>query len=94
MSLQGVAEGFFCINLGIFIAPPPPVIAWIKPSTILALILWKVNGTGGYNIQHFTAEYRQAFTNHSWITLSPTNIMPNSVSVLFLGKTLCLKLKF
>lgn len=59
-------------------SPPPPVIAWIKPSTILALILWKVNGTGGYNIQHFTAEYRPAFTNLSWITIAPTNIMPNS----------------
>ncbi|CAG9768106.1 unnamed protein product [Ceutorhynchus assimilis] len=58
--------------------PPPPLIVSIKPSTILVLVCWEVNGTGGYPIIYFTAQYRLAFTNDSWIPISPNHIMPNS----------------
>ncbi|KAL1501308.1 hypothetical protein ABEB36_006652 [Hypothenemus hampei] len=60
-------------------SPPPPLVVSIKPSTILVLVLWKVNGTGGYPIMHFTAQYRLAFSNNkSWIPITPNHIMPNS----------------
>ncbi|KAF7282732.1 hypothetical protein GWI33_002121 [Rhynchophorus ferrugineus] len=61
--------------------PPPPLVVSIKPSTILALILWDVKGTGGYPIVNFTAQYRLAYSNTSWIPISPNHITPNSRQV-------------
>ncbi|XP_030750433.1 contactin-1 isoform X2 [Sitophilus oryzae] len=61
--------------------PPSPLIVSIKPSTIIALILWEVNGTGGYPIINFTAQYRLAYNNSSWIPISPNHITPNSRQV-------------
>lgn len=52
----------------------------VKPSTILALILWEVGGNGGYPIINFTAQYRLAYNNESWIPISPNHITPNCVS--------------
>lgn len=64
-----------------FLAPPPPLVnVTIVPSTILALILWDVQGTGGYPIIDFTAQYRLADnTNDTWLPISPNHIPPNCV---------------
>lgn len=53
----------------------------VKPSTILALLLWEVGGNGGYPIINFTAQYRLAYTNDSWLPISPNHITPNCVSL-------------
>ncbi|XP_012272506.1 neuronal cell adhesion molecule isoform X2 [Orussus abietinus] len=63
---------------------PPPALhnVWVKPSTILANILWEVAGTGGYPIIDFTAEYRLKPTAdeepEEWKPIVPSHIPPNS----------------
>ena len=69
----------------IFSAPPPALHnVWVKPSTILANILWEVAGTGGYPIIDFTAEYRlkpnAGEEPEDWKPIVPTHIPPNSVN--------------
>jgi len=62
--------------------PPPPLVdVEVEPSTILALILWKVNGTGGYPIVYFSAQYRLYDANQSWIDITPIHIPPNARQV-------------
>nr|XP_023026502.1 contactin-1 isoform X2 [Leptinotarsa decemlineata] len=59
--------------------PPPALVnVFVRPSTILALLLWEVGGNGGFPIINFTAQYRLAYTNDSWIPISPNHITPNS----------------
>ncbi len=69
------------------LAPPPALHnVWVKPSTILANILWEVAGTGGYPIIDFTAEYRlkpaAGEDPEEWKPIIPTHIPPNSVNIL------------
>ncbi|XP_019864987.1 contactin-3 [Aethina tumida] len=60
-------------------SPPPPLInVSVRPSTILALILWDVQGNGGYPIINFTAQYRLAYSGSNWLPISPNHITPNS----------------
>ncbi|XP_066149228.1 protein turtle homolog B isoform X1 [Euwallacea fornicatus] len=62
-------------------SPPSPLIISIKPATVLVLLVWEVNGTGGYPIINFTAQYRLAITNSTWIPVSPNHIPPNARQV-------------
>ncbi|CAH0548017.1 unnamed protein product [Brassicogethes aeneus] len=60
-------------------SPPPPLLnVSVRPSTILALILWDVGGNGGYPIINFTAQYRLAYAGGNWLPISPNHITPNS----------------
>ena len=75
-----------------FFAAPPLALhnVWIKPSTILANIIWEVGETGGHPIIDFTAEYRVK-TNpgedpSQWKPIIPTHIPPNSVRLSLLSK--------
>ena len=66
----------------------------IIPSTVLALLLWKVSDTGGYPISYFSARYRlkepqASFNNHNqdnslmsstWHWVVPEHINPLVVS--------------
>lgn len=76
-----------CFFLFCFVSAPPPALhnVWVKPSTILANILWEVAGTGGYPIIDFTAEYRlkpvAGEEPEEWKPIIPTHIPPNSVSI-------------
>lgn len=65
----------------LFVTAPPPILVnvTVQPSTILALIIWAVNGTGGHPISHFTAQFKQAYED-DWKTISPMHISPNAVS--------------
>ncbi|KAK4872441.1 hypothetical protein RN001_014470 [Aquatica leii] len=58
--------------------PPPLLSLSVHPSTILALVLWTVEDTGGYPIICFTAQYRQADVDEEWKPISPNRISPNS----------------
>lgn len=68
-------------------AAPPPALhnVWVKPSTILANILWEVADTGGYPIIDFTAEYRLkpavGEEPEEWKPIIPMHIPPNSVNI-------------
>jgi len=57
---------------------------WVKPSTILANILWEVGDTGGYPIIDFTAEVRlktpPGEKPEEWKSIVPNHIPPNAVS--------------
>ncbi|XP_025159887.1 Down syndrome cell adhesion molecule homolog isoform X4 [Harpegnathos saltator] len=71
-------------RINVEVRTPPPALhnVWVKPSTILANILWEVAGTGGYPIIDFTAEYRLKPTAgeepEEWKPIVPTHIPPNS----------------
>ena len=73
-----------------FQTAPPPALqnVWVKPSTILAIVLWEVAGTGGYPIIDFTAQYRLKPTPgdepENWKPIIPNHIPPNSVSNFFI----------
>ncbi|KAK0079573.1 hypothetical protein PV325_001058 [Microctonus aethiopoides] len=72
-----------CLGIFGFLAAPPALHnVWVKPSTILANILWEVTGTGGYPIIDFTAEYRlkpkAEEEPENWKPIMPTHIPPNS----------------
>ena len=69
-----------------FLAPPPALAnVTVRPSTVLALLLWEVTDTGGYPITSFTACYRQKHGNSGtehdhWHSVMPEHISPNVVS--------------
>ncbi|XP_066591859.1 contactin-1 isoform X2 [Prorops nasuta] len=71
-------------QINVEVRTPPPALhnVWVKPSTILANILWEVAGTGGYPIIDFTAEYRlktgPGEEPEDWMPIVPTHIPPNS----------------
>ncbi|XP_057320498.1 protein turtle homolog A isoform X4 [Microplitis mediator] len=71
-------------RINIQVKTPPPALhnVWVKPSTILANILWEVAGTGGYPIIDFTAEYRLkpgvGEEPEDWKPIMPTHIPSNS----------------
>ncbi|KMQ90758.1 down syndrome cell adhesion molecule-like protein 1 protein [Lasius niger] len=71
-------------RINVEVKTPPPALhnVWVKPSTILANILWEVAGTGGYPIIDFTAEYRLkpvvGEEPEEWKPIIPTHIPPNS----------------
>ncbi|XP_023722306.1 uncharacterized protein LOC111872530 [Cryptotermes secundus] len=63
--------------------PPPPLVnVTVRPSTVLALLLWEVIDTGGYPITYFTARYRQKSAEAGkepdhWHSVMPEHISPN-----------------
>jgi hypothetical protein len=69
-----------------FVAAPPALAnVTVRPSTVLALLLWDVTDTGGYPITHFTAQYRQKYNDagkepDQWHFVMPEHISPNVVS--------------
>ncbi|XP_031356484.1 protein sidekick-1 isoform X4 [Photinus pyralis] len=66
-------------SVGLRVRTPPPLLSLsVHPSTILALVLWTVEDTGGYPIICFTAQYRLANSSEEWKPISPNRISPNS----------------
>ncbi|XP_044015126.1 contactin-6 isoform X2 [Aphidius gifuensis] len=70
------------INIQVKTPPPPLHRVWVKPSTILANLLWEINETGGYPIIDFTAQYRPKHVAENepndWLSIIPEHIPPNS----------------
>lgn len=70
---------FYCL------APPPRLVnVTVHPSTILALLRWDVEDTGGYPITQFTVQYRLRNTPpdqppDSWHNVVPGHIGPSTV---------------
>ncbi|XP_067010650.1 immunoglobulin superfamily DCC subclass member 4 isoform X2 [Anabrus simplex] len=63
--------------------PPPALVnVTVHPSTVLALLLWNVADTGGYEIEYFTAQYRKKHPDingkhDEWHFVKPEHITPN-----------------
>ncbi|XP_046680819.1 uncharacterized protein LOC124367763 isoform X1 [Homalodisca vitripennis] len=69
-------------QMKVIVRTPPPrlVNVTVHPSTILALLRWDVEDTGGYPITHFTAQYR---LKHSPADQPPDNwhrVIPGRIS--------------
>lgn len=72
-------------------APPRLVNVTVHPSTILALLRWDVEDTGGYPLTHITVQYR---LKHSypdqppdeWHRIIPGRISPSAVSSMSTNK--------
>ncbi|XP_011883320.1 PREDICTED: contactin-6 [Vollenhovia emeryi] len=70
--------------INVTVRTPPRALqnVWVKPSTILANILWEVDNNGGYPIIEFTAEYRLkpvvGEEPEEWKPIWPIHIPPNS----------------
>lgn len=79
-SRENVANADAKADVKVQVRAPPPALAnvTVRPSTILALIVWEVKENGGYPIINFTAQYRLAYTNDTWLPISPNHITPNS----------------
>ena len=82
-----VSAHYTCTFRCLYFLAPPPALAnvTVRPSTVLALLLWDVTDTGGYPITYFTARYRQKHSNLSeeldhWHSVMPEHISPNVVS--------------
>ncbi|XP_022903086.2 cell adhesion molecule DSCAM isoform X1 [Onthophagus taurus] len=64
-------------NIQVVVKTPPPALPfYVHPSTILAYLIWQLNGTGGYPITFFTAEYR-LMNESNWTSIAPTHLSPN-----------------
>lgn len=57
----------------------------VRPSTMLAVLLWETADDGGYEITHFTVRYRQKYTSPNekpdeWHHVTyAEHIIPNAV---------------
>lgn len=74
-------EHYICIVTQTFPAPPLALVnVTVVPSTVLAVILWAVQGTGGHPIIDFTAQYKPADnSSETWLPISPNHIPHNCV---------------
>lgn len=67
--------------------PPPRLVnVTVHPSTILALLRWDVEDTGGYPITHFSVQYRLTNTPpdqppDSWHNVVPGHIGPSTTQI-------------
>lgn len=73
---------------------PPPALAnvTVRPSTVLALLLWEVAEDGGYPVSHFEARYRLKNQREAWHAVTPEHITANVVR--FSLKLRCLQESF
>ncbi len=64
--------------------PPAPTNLTVYPSSVLALVTWKLNGTGGYPIRSITVIYQHVtddLDNPSWHRTYPEELDPTIVIV-------------
>lgn len=62
--------------------PPAPSALVVYPSSVLALVMWKLNGTGGYPIRSIAVIYQPVTSdldNPSWHRTFPEEVTPGLV---------------
>ncbi|KAF4523497.1 hypothetical protein B566_EDAN004568 [Ephemera danica] len=66
-------------RIRVAVRTPPAVLAnvTVRPSTVLALLLWDAGEDGGYPIQYFEARYRLKEETDNWHTVAPEHITAN-----------------
>lgn len=73
----------YVLNYFFFPAPPPALVnVSVHPTAVLALLLWEVGeDTGGYEILHFSAQYRLKYDEaEGWHDVLPKQIDATAVS--------------
>ena len=77
-------EMYFNIFFCTLATPPAPVALMVYPSSVLALVTWKLNGTGGYPIRSITVIYQPVtddLEDPSWHRTFPQEIAASTVCV-------------
>merc|ERR1712137_215042 len=67
------------VQLHIKTTPPSPVEMHVYPSSVMALVTWQLNGTGGYPIKLITVIYQEMTddsNNPSWHRTYPDSVGP------------------
>jgi len=70
------------ISINFTATPPAPTNLTVYPSSVLALVTWKLNGTGGYPIRSITVIYQHVtddLDNPSWHRTFPEELDPTIV---------------
>lgn len=73
-----------CIYLICAATPPPPQRLVVYPSSVVALVMWSLNGTGGYPIKSISVIYQEVtddLDNPSWHRTFPEEVGPLTVSL-------------
>lgn len=70
-------------NIVLFVATPPaPALMTIYPSSVLALVTWKFNSTGGYPVKSISVIYQEVtddWNNPAWHRTFPEELSPTMV---------------
>nr|CAG4641946.1 EOG090X0B8X [Eurycercus lamellatus] len=69
------------VELHVKTTPPAPAALLVYPSSVLALVTWKLNSTGGYPIKSITIIYQQVtedLNNPSWHRTFPEELTPTT----------------
>lgn len=64
--------------------PPAPTTLTVYPSSVLALVTWKLNSTGGYPIKSITVVYQEVLDdwgNPAWHRTYPEELDPTTVII-------------
>nr|CAG4646490.1 EOG090X0B8X [Macrothrix elegans] len=72
------------VELHVKSTPPAPISLAVYPSSLLALVMWKLNGTGGYPITSITVIYQELtddWDNPSWHRTYPEELSPLSTQL-------------
>lgn len=62
--------------------PPAPAFVTVYPSSVLALVTWKLNSTGGYPIKSISVIYQEVnddWNNPAWHRTYPEELAPTIV---------------
>lgn len=66
----------------ISVTPPAPAYLTVYPSSVLALVTWKLNSTGGYPIKSISVIYQEVtddWNNPAWHRTYPEELKPTTV---------------
>ncbi|XP_046637067.1 uncharacterized protein LOC124315436 [Daphnia pulicaria] len=73
------------VELHIKTTPPPPAYLTVYPSSVLALVTWKLNSTGGYPIKSVSVIYQEVtdddWNNPAWHRTYPEELKPSITQV-------------
>ena len=79
-----VATNICRFSFTITATPPAPASVDVYPSAFLALVLWQLNGTGGYAVKEVSVIYQKVTDdddNPSWHRTFPETVAPETVKL-------------
>nr|CAG4648150.1 EOG090X0B8X [Moina brachiata] len=72
------------VELHVKTTPPAPVSLTVYPSSVLALVTWKLNSTGGYPLKSITVVYQEVLDdwgNPAWHRTYPEELEPTTTQL-------------
>ncbi|KZS12612.1 uncharacterized protein LOC116928000 [Daphnia magna] len=72
------------VELHVKTTPPAPAYLTVYPSSVLALVTWKLNSTGGYPIKSISVIYQEVtddWNNPAWHRTYPEELKPSITQV-------------